>query len=109
MKALQNAVHVYTNSPELDGEHLSRCYHSLVQLVMGKEEVGEKGEEGQAWMLFNQILDLLDSKAKVCAYGHFTNLYVGNPLYNSQVIKSELGLVYGIRRPPHYSGHFVRS
>lgn len=65
VKALQNAIHIYTKSPELDGDHLSRCYHSLVQLVMGRE-AGETGENGQAWKLFNQILDLLDSKGKVC-------------------------------------------
>ena len=65
MKALQGAIHIHTKSPELDGEHLSRCYHSLVQLVVGKEEAGEMGEEGQAWKLFNQILDLLESKIKV--------------------------------------------
>ena len=66
VKALESAIHIYTKSLEIDGEHLSRCYHSLVQMVMLKEEVGEKGEEGQAWRLFNQILDLLESKAKVC-------------------------------------------
>lgn len=66
MKALEEAVRIYTESPEADGERLSRCYHSLLQMVVAKEEVGEKGEEGQAWNLFNRILDLLESKGKVC-------------------------------------------
>ena len=66
MKALKDAIQIYTNSLDVDGEHLSRCYHSLVQLVMGREEAGEMGRSGQTWQLINQILDLLESKAKVC-------------------------------------------
>lgn len=68
LEALQAAVHIYTSSSELDGDHLSRCYHSLVQLVVRKEEIAGKSEDGEGWSLFNQILDLLDSKAKVRFY-----------------------------------------
>ena len=65
LEALQAAVQIYSSSSELDGDHLSRCYHSLVQLVIRREEIAGKSENGEGWSLFNQILDLLDSKAKV--------------------------------------------
>ena len=64
MKALQAAITLHTNSPEPNGEQLSRCYHSLVQLVMSREEAPQ-GVEGEGWGLFTQILDLLDSTVKV--------------------------------------------
>ena len=66
MQALEAAVNLYNNAPELHGEQLSKCYHSLVQLAMGREEsVMVGGGEGQGWSYFNQILDHLDSKGKV--------------------------------------------
>ena len=63
VEALQAAINIHSNSPESHGEQLSRCYHSLVQLLMEKE--ASKEERGQGWNIFNQILDLLDSKMKV--------------------------------------------
>ena len=63
--ALRAAISMYTGHAELDGEHLSRCYHSLVQLVMSREGVGDRTEGGEGWKLFSEILDLLESKAKV--------------------------------------------
>lgn len=62
VKALQAAITLHTNSPDI--EPLSRCYHSLVQLVMSREEAPQ-GVEGEAWGIFTEILDLLDSKVKV--------------------------------------------
>ena len=36
-------------------------------MVMEKERgEGESGDKGEAWRVLNQVLDLLDSKAKVC-------------------------------------------
>lgn len=65
MDALRAAIHTYSSCAELDGDHLSRCYHSLVQLVMTREGGGDRGEGGDGWRLFSEILNLLESKAKV--------------------------------------------
>ncbi len=67
VEALHAAITLYSRSPEVNGEQLSRCYHSLVQLVMGSREetTAVRGEQGEGWNLFSQILDLLESKVKV--------------------------------------------
>lgn len=66
VEALHAAITLYSRSPEVNGEQLSRCYHSLVQLVMGSREetTAVRGEQGEGWNLFSQILDLLESKVK---------------------------------------------
>ena len=65
VKALQSAIGLYSNSAEEQGEQLSRCYHSLLQLLMAREQSPAGEGQGQAFTLFNQLLDLLETKMKV--------------------------------------------
>lgn len=44
-----NAVHIN-----------SKCYHSLVQLVMGSESVSDMATKEQAWSMLEEVLRLLD-------------------------------------------------
>ena len=60
------AIDVHIRSSPLDGERLSRCYHSLVQLTLsGSGGIGEQGDQEEGWKVLNKILDMLDSTAKV--------------------------------------------
>ncbi len=43
----------------------SKCYHSLVQLVMGSDCGSDMASKEQARSILNEVLDLLDTKAKV--------------------------------------------
>lgn len=52
-------------STPIDGDHLSRCYHSLVQLVLSGGVTGKEGEQEEGWKILNAVLGLLDSMAKV--------------------------------------------
>ena len=49
----------------------SKCYHSLVQLVMGSESTSDMAAKEQAWNVLEEILGLLD-QSKVytisCSY-----------------------------------------
>lgn len=65
IQALKMAIDIHVQSSPLDGERLSRCYHSLVQLVLRRGGIGDAGEEEEGWKVLNKVLDLLDSTAKV--------------------------------------------
>ena len=38
----------------------SKCYHSLVQFVMGSESTSDMAAKEQAWNVLEEILGLLD-------------------------------------------------
>lgn len=45
--------------------HNSKCYHSLVQLVMGSESTSDMAAKEQAWTILEEVLNLMD-QSKVC-------------------------------------------
>ncbi len=55
---------LYTRSLVLS---CSKCYHSLVELVMGSDH-GDTASKEQALSIFTEVLDLLNTKAKVCCH-----------------------------------------
>ncbi len=38
----------------------SKCYHSLVQFIMGSESTSDMAAKEQAWNVLEEILSLLD-------------------------------------------------
>ena len=38
----------------------SKCYHSLVQLVMGSESTSDMAAKEQAWSVLEEVLRLMD-------------------------------------------------
>ena len=52
--------------PPLTYTH-SKCYHSLVQLNMGNEGSSDMAAKEQAWAVFTEVLEVLETKkSKVC-------------------------------------------
>ena len=73
IQALKMATEVHVQTSPLDGQRLSRCYHSLAQLVLsqGGGVAGEEGEQEEGWRVLCKVLDLLDSTAKVRGGGNY--------------------------------------
>ena len=45
----------------------SKCYHSLVQLVMGSESTSDMAAKEQAWSVLEEVLGLMEqSKVLTC-------------------------------------------
>ena len=56
---------MHLQSLPINGDHVSRCYHSLVHLILSEGQNGDESEQDEAWRVLNRVLDLPDSVAKV--------------------------------------------
>ncbi len=64
MQSLRLAIDIHLQSSPINGKYVSRCYHSLVQLVL-HGQAAEEAEQNESWKVLNKVLDLMDSVAKV--------------------------------------------
>lgn len=60
VQALKLANQRHMQTAEVDGERLSRSYHSLVELVMGSESSCDMASKEQAWAVLLEALETLD-------------------------------------------------
>lgn len=62
--ALKSAIELYTKSKQPNMDRLSRCTHSLIQLIMGNENGSDMVGKEQAMVIMNKTLQLIEKKGK---------------------------------------------
>lgn len=57
---------------------ISKCYHSLVMLIMGAESSSDMASKEQGWNVLTEVLEVLDSRPKVLICACIWFMYTSN-------------------------------
>ena len=90
----------------------SKCYHSLVQFVMGSESTSDMAAKEQAWNVLEEILGLLNQSKVLLIHDFewrlfqegFTEYYISNV----QEIFPEMEVLWFLAKAWNYGIHLYR-